>query len=139
MAAVLMDHIKLTNKTNYWNTLLRSERQDERDDHNLLMIYRVMYDTDSMNAGSDYMEMAQLLGDAALPGEAAAVLDKAVASNKFTEQKDKDRASRLANSLKPRAEADKKGEASFDAEAAKNSAGESRLQAGGGHIGVGAR
>jgi hypothetical protein len=75
MAAVLMDLIKLTNKTNYWNTLLRIERQDERDDHNLLMIYRVMYDTDSMNAGSDYMEMAQLLGDAALPGEAASVLD----------------------------------------------------------------
>jgi hypothetical protein len=124
MAAVLVDLIKLTNKTNYWNTLLRIERQDERDDHNLLMIYRVMYDTDSMNAGSDYMEMAQLLGDAALPGEAAAVLDKAMNSGKFTEQKDKDRATRLANTLKPRADTDKKGEAAFDAEAAKNSAGE---------------
>jgi outer membrane protein assembly factor BamD (BamD/ComL family) len=130
MAAVLMDLIKLTNKTNYWNTLLRIERQDERDDHNLLMIYRVMYDTDSMNAGSDYMEMAQLLGDAALPGEAAAVLDKAVAANKFTEQKDKDRAARLANSLKPRAETDKKGEAAFDAEAAKNPAGELDIKSG---------
>jgi hypothetical protein len=130
MAVVLMDLIKLTNKTNYWNTLLRIERQDERDDHNLLMIYRVMYDTDSMNAGSDYMEMAQLLGDAALPGEAAAVLDKAVAGNKFTDQKDKDRAARLANSLKPRAEADKKGEAAFDAEAAKNPAGELDIKSG---------
>jgi hypothetical protein len=130
MAVVLMDLIKLTNKTNYWNTLLRIERQDERDDHNLLMIYRVMYDTDSMNAGSDYMEMAQLLGDAALPGEAAAVLDKAVAANKFIDQKDKDRAARLANSLKPRAEADKKGEAAFDAEAAKNSAGELDIKSG---------
>src|SRR5882672_2171445 len=40
MATVLVDLIKLTNKTNYWNTLLRIERQDERDDHNLLMIYR---------------------------------------------------------------------------------------------------
>jgi outer membrane protein assembly factor BamD (BamD/ComL family) len=130
MATVLVDLIKLTNKTNYWNTLLRIERQDERDDHNLLMIYRVMYDTNSMNAGSDYMEMAQLLGDAALPGEAAAVLDKAVAAGQFTEQKDKDRATRLANSLKPRAEADKKGEATFDAEAAKNSAGELDIKSG---------
>jgi hypothetical protein len=130
MAAVLMDLIKLTNKTNYWNTLLRIERQDERDDHNLLMIYRVMYDTDSMNAGSDYMEMAQLLGDAALPGEAAAVIDKAMNSGKFTEQKDKDRATRLANTLKPRAETDKKGEAAFDAEAAKNSAGELDVKSG---------
>jgi outer membrane protein assembly factor BamD (BamD/ComL family) len=130
MAAVLMDLIKLTNKTNYWNTLLRIERQDERDDHNLLMIYRVMYDTDSMNAGSDYMEMAQLLGDAALPGEAASVLDKAMNSGKFTEQKDKDRATRLLNTLKPRAETDKKGEAAFDAEAAKNSAGELDIKSG---------
>jgi outer membrane protein assembly factor BamD (BamD/ComL family) len=130
MAAVLMDLIKLTNKTNYWNTLLRIERQDERDDHNLLMIYRVMYDTDSMTAGSDYMEMAQLLGDAALPGEAAAVIEKGVSLNKFTEQKDKDRAARLANSLKPRAEADKKGEAAFDAEAAKNAAGELDIKSG---------
>jgi hypothetical protein len=130
MAVVLVDLIKLTNKTNYWNTLLRIERQDERDDHNLLMIYRVMYDTDSMNAGSDYMEMAQLLGDAALPGEAAAVLDKAVSGGKFTDQKDKDRAARLANSLKPRAETDKKGEAAFDAEAAKNPAGELDVKSG---------
>ena len=130
MATVLVDLIKLTNKTNYWNTLLRIERQDERDDHNLLMIYRVMYDTDSMTAGSDYMEMAQLLGDAALPGEAAAVLDKALSSGKFTEQKDKDRAARLSNTLKPRAETDKKGEAAFDAEAAKNPAGELDVKSG---------
>ena len=130
MASALVDLIKLTNKTNYWNTLLRIERQDERDDHNLLMIYRIMFDTNSMNAGSDYMEMAQLLGDAALPGEAAAVLDKAIASGMFSEQKDKDRASRLSNSLKPRAEADKKGQAQFDAEAAKNGAGELDVKTG---------
>ena len=75
MSASLVDLIKLTNKTSYWNTLLRIERQDERDDHNLLMVYRVMYDTNSMDKGSDFMEMAQLLGDAALPGEASTVLD----------------------------------------------------------------
>src|SRR5882762_1832948 len=130
MATVLVDLIKLTNKTNYWNTLLRIERQDERDDHNLLMIYRVMYDTNSMNAGSDYMEMAQLLGDAALPGEAQMVVEKAISTGLFTEQKDKDRATRLANTLKPRAETDKKGQAQFDAEAAKNPAGELDVKTG---------
>jgi tetratricopeptide (TPR) repeat protein len=130
MATVLVDLIKLTNKTNYWNTLLRIERQDERDDHNLLMIYRVMFDTNSMDKGSDYMEMAQLLGDAALPGEAQMVLEKAVATGLFTEQKDKDRAARLLGSLKPRAETDKKGEAQFDAEATKNPAGELDVKSG---------
>ena len=80
MDSILMDLIRLTNKTTYWNTLLRIERQDERDDHNTLMIYRIMYNTNSMNADTDYIEMAQLLGDAALPGEAAAVLDKAMST-----------------------------------------------------------
>jgi tetratricopeptide (TPR) repeat protein len=130
MAAVLIDLIKLTNKTNYWNTLLRIERQEERDDHNLLMVYRVMYDTSSMTAGSDYMEMAQLLGDAALPGEALMVIEKATSGGLFTDQKDKDRATRLAASLKPRADADKKDAAKFDAEAAKNPAGELDVKSG---------
>ncbi len=74
---------------------MRIERQDERDDHNLLMIYRVMYDTNAMDKGSDYMEMAQLLGDAALPGEAEMVIEKGMSAGLFTDQKDKDRASRL--------------------------------------------
>jgi hypothetical protein len=40
------------------------------------MIYRVMYDTNAMQADTDYFEMAQLLGDAALPGEAQMILEK---------------------------------------------------------------
>jgi hypothetical protein len=130
MSAALVDLIKLTNKTSYWNTLLRIERQDERDDHNLLMVYRVMYDTNAMDKGSDFMEMAQLLGDAALPGEASAVIDKGTAAGVFTDQAQKDRASRLSAALKPRADSDKKGAAQFDAEAAKNSAGELDVKSG---------
>ena len=130
MAAVLVDLIKLTNKTKYWNALLRIERQQERDDHNLLMIYRVMYDTGAMSAGADYMEMAQLLGDAALPGEAQTVVEKATAAGLFTDQKDRDRAARLLNGLKPRAEADRKDAARLDAEDAKNQAGEFDVKSG---------
>jgi outer membrane protein assembly factor BamD (BamD/ComL family) len=135
MASVLVDLIKLTNKTNYWNTLLRIERQDERDDHNLLMIYRVMYDTNAMDKGSDYMEMAQLLGDAALPGEAQAVLDKAMASGLLNDQKD--RATRLLTSLKTRADTDKKGLTQFDAEATKSAAGELDVKLGEVYFGSG--
>ena len=128
MDAAAVDLIKLNNKTTYWNTLLRIERQDERDDHNLLMIYRIMFDTNSMDKGSDFMEMAQLLGDAALPGEATTVLDKGMSGGQLNDQKD--RATRLQTALKTRADADKKGEASFDAEAAKNSAGELDVKSG---------
>jgi hypothetical protein len=123
MDAASIDLIRLTNKTNYWNTLLRIERQDERDDHNLLMIYRIMYDTGSMNVGTDFIEMAQLLGDAALPAEAQTVLEKAMSLSLINDQQ-KERTNRLLNSFKARAEADKKGQAQLDAEATKNPAGE---------------
>jgi hypothetical protein len=136
MAAVLVDLIRLTNKTNYWNTLLRIERQEERDDHNTLMLYRVMYDTQSMTAGSDYIEMAQLLGDAALPAEAESVLEKAMSSGLINDQQ-KERTTRLLNSFKSRAEADKKGQAQLDAEAKKNPAGELDVKLGEVYYGLG--
>jgi hypothetical protein len=136
MDAAAVDLIKLNNKTTYWNTFLRIERQDERDDHNLLMIYRAMYDTNAMTAGSDFMEMAQLLGDAALPGEAYAVLDKGMAGP-LNDPKEKERATRLQASLKTRADSDKKGQAQFDAEASKNAAGELDVKLGEVYFGSG--
>ena len=39
MKAGLYDLVRLTNKTSYWNNLIRLERQDERDDNNTRMIY----------------------------------------------------------------------------------------------------
>jgi hypothetical protein len=129
MVPVLHDLIRLNNKSTYWNTLLRIERQDERDDHNTLMIYRIMYDTDSMTVGTDFIEMAQLLGDAALPAEAQAVLEKAMSKNLIGDQQ-KERTTRLLNSFKSRAEADKKGQAQFEAEATKSPAGEQDVKLG---------
>ena len=137
MAAVLVDLIRLTNKTNYWNTLLRIERQDEREDHNTLMLYRVMYDTNSMTAGSDYIEMAQLLGDAALPAEAQTVLEKAMSNPGLINDQQKERTTRLLNSFKTRAEADKKGLSQLDAEATKNAAGELDVKLGEVYYGFG--
>jgi hypothetical protein len=124
MIPVLSDLIRLNGKSTYWNTLLRIERQDERDDHNTLMLYRIMYDTGSMNAGTDYIEMSQLLGDAGLPGEAQTVLEKAMASPGLITDQQKERTNRLLNSYKTRAEADKKEQAQLDAQATKNPAGE---------------
>jgi len=134
--AALYDLVRLTRKTEYWNNLIRLERQDERDDHNTLMIYRVMYDTKSMNADTDYIEMAQLLGDAGLPGEAQAVLEALMASTLMKDEH-KERTTRLLNSLKTRADTDKKGLAQLDAEAAKNPAGELSVKTGEVHYGFG--
>jgi hypothetical protein len=123
MDAVLQDLIKLNNKTTYWNTLLRIERQDERDDHNTLMLYRVMYNTSAMTAGSDYMEMAQLLGDAALPAEAQTVLEKGIGAGLIKDEQ-KERTNRLLASFKTRADTDKMGLEQLDAEATDSPAGE---------------
>jgi hypothetical protein len=125
MAAVLYDLIRLTNKASHWNTLLRIERQDEHDDHNLLQIDRLMYDTKAMTEDGDFIETAQLLGDQGLPGEAANVLDSAPIKPDH-----KERTTRLLTALKARAETDKKGLAQLDADAAKNPAGGLSLSAG---------
>ena len=136
MAAALADLVRLTHRSNYWNTLLRLERQDERDDHNTLMLYRLMYDTASMSAGSDYIEMAQLLGDAALPAEAQTVLERGMSSGVILEQQ-KERTLRLLNSFKTRVDADRQSYARRDAEAAENPAGELGVKLGEVYYGLG--
>jgi tetratricopeptide (TPR) repeat protein len=136
MIEALSDLVRLTNKASYWNNLIRLERQDERDDRNLLMIYRVMYDTDSMQADTDYIEMAQLLGDAGLPGEAQTVLEKAMSSG-IVKDDHKERTSRLLNAMKTRADADKKGVPALDAEASRNSAGQLDVKLGEVYFGAG--
>jgi tetratricopeptide (TPR) repeat protein len=136
MKASLYDLVRLTNKTTYWNNLIRLERQDERDDNNTRMIYRIMFDTNSMNADTDYIEMAQLLGDAGLPGEAETVLEKAVSSGVLKDEH-KERTTRLLNALKVRADADKKGLPALDAEASKNPAGQLDTKLGEVYFGAG--
>jgi tetratricopeptide (TPR) repeat protein len=123
MEGPLVDLIKLTNRTTYWNTLLRLERQDERDNHNLLMIYRIMYNTNAMNADTDYIEMAQLLGDAALPGEAAAVLSKAMSTGVIKDEHE-ERATRLLDALQARAESDRQSLSQQEVEASGSSVGD---------------
>jgi protein dithiol oxidoreductase (disulfide-forming) len=136
MGPVLIDLIKLNNKTTYWNSLLRIERQDERDDHNTLMIYRIMYNTQSMREDTDYIEMAQLLSDAALPGEAAAVLNNAMSSG-VIKGEHKERTQRLLTSLQTRADADEKGLTQLETEAARNPAGELSVKLGELYFGLG--
>ena len=136
MDTVLVDLIRVNNKTTYWNTLLRIERQDERVDRNTLMIYRIMYNSNAMNADTDYIEMAQLLADAALPGEAQAVLEKAVSTGVIKDEH-KERTNRLLTALKARADVDRKGLAQEDAEASKSSAGELDVKLGEVYYGFG--
>ncbi|HEY6619683.1 MAG TPA: tetratricopeptide repeat protein [Steroidobacteraceae bacterium] len=136
MKAALYELVRLTNKTSYWNNLIRLERQDERVDHNTLMLYRVMFDTHSMNADTDYIEMAQLLGDAGLPGEAEIVLEKARKSGVLKDEH-KERTARLLNALQTRAEADQEGLPALEGGANNNPAGQLDLKLGELYFGAG--
>jgi len=135
--AVLEDLVRLTGKNEYWNQLLRFDLQDEKDDRNSLMIYRVMYNTNSMSSGGFYVDMAQLLADApALPGEASAVLEKGVASGTIGADQ-KERVGRLQAAFKTRADADRKGLPEFAAEAAKSPSGDLSVKLGEVYYGFG--
>jgi len=134
--AALEELVRLNGKTDYWNKLLRLERQDERDDKSLLMIYRVMFNTSSMTASSDYLEMAQLLGDAGLPGEAQAVVQKDLDMG-LVAADGKDRANRLLNSVKTRADTDRKNLVQFEGEASRSATGDLDVKLGEVYFGFG--
>ncbi|MDE2305655.1 MAG: hypothetical protein KGL34_08850 [Gammaproteobacteria bacterium] len=130
------DLVRLTNKPDYWNALLRIERQNEKEDRNILMIYRLMYNTNSMRETSDYIEMAQLLGDAALPEEAQNVVQKLIASGSVAPAQ-QDRVNRLLKELQKRVATDKAGLASFEKEADKSPAGQLDVKMGEVYYGLG--
>jgi tetratricopeptide (TPR) repeat protein len=98
MAAVLYDLIRLTHMRTHWDTLLRLERQDLHNDYNTLQIERLMYDTGAMTLDTDFIELAQLLNDQGIPGEALMVLKTAMVSNHLKPEH-RDRAERLLAQL----------------------------------------
>ena len=100
------------------------------------MIYRIMYNTSSMNADTDYIEMAQLLGDAALPGEAPAVLDKAMSTGVIKDEH-KERTHAAAERLEDARGRRQEGLAQEDAEAGKSPAGELDVKLGEVYYGFG--
>lgn len=130
------DLARLTNKPEYWNSLLRLERQNTRQDKNLLMIYRLMYNTNSMKVSSDYVEMAQLLGDAALPEEATAVVQKAIASG-VVQPAQSARVNRLLTEMQKRSTADRKGIPGYVRDANKSASGQSDVKLGEVYYGIG--
>jgi hypothetical protein len=77
MLSVFFDLIRFYDRTKDWNQLLRAERADVHDDKSLMMIERLMYDTGAMTSDTDFVELAQLLGDAGFTREALMVLKNA--------------------------------------------------------------
>jgi hypothetical protein len=89
-----------------------------------------MLDTNTLKQASDFTEMSQLAIERGTPCEAQHVLEKGTAENAFTEQRDKDRNTRLLETAKKACAADKAGIAKFETEAKATAAGEADLRLG---------
>lgn len=118
-------------KANYWNNLLYTLiRAEGNTDRFTLNVYRLMVDTNTLKQNTDFTEMAQLALEGGTPCEAQHVLEKGMAENVFTEQRDKERNTRLLETAKKSCAADQAGIAKFETEAKAAAGGESDVRLG---------
>jgi len=92
--------------------------------------YRLATEVGAMRTGDDYTEMAQRALEKGLPGEALSTLEAAFARKVFTDKRDIDRNTRLLNTTKERAAADRAGLAKQDRDAAAGKSADADLRAG---------
>lgn len=92
----------------YWQNLMYSLFQSaDNTDKQQLHIFRLASEVDVLKRPEDYTEMAQLAIEQGSPGEAQRILEKGIAKNVFSDQRDKDRNARLLASAKRQAATDK--------------------------------
>lgn len=67
----------------YWEDLLNNQLYDTKSDRDLRALYRLIYDTKTMNKPEEYSEAASMLMTGGFPGEARRVLEQGVAAGVF--------------------------------------------------------
>jgi hypothetical protein len=92
--------------------------------------YRLATEVGAMRAGDDYTEMAQRALEKGLPGEALTTLEAAFARKVFTDKRDIDRNTRLLNTTKERAAADRASLGKQDRDAAAGKSADADLRVG---------
>jgi tetratricopeptide (TPR) repeat protein len=112
-------------KKDYWKNLMYSvRRMPGMNDRQTLQVYRLMVANQTMEECSDYSEMAELAVSGGNPGEAQKVFEAALAANVCTEQREKDRITRLLESVKKSAAADMASLPKIEKEAATAKTGD---------------
>jgi len=101
-----------------------------RNDAAAFNAYRLATDVGAMRTGDDYTEMAQRALEKGLPGEALTTLEAAFARKVFTDKRDIDRNTRLLNTTKERAAADRASLAKQDRDAAAGKSADADLRVG---------
>jgi hypothetical protein len=124
-------------KKEYWNNLLYSVRRLKMNDRQTLQVYRLMMATQTMQQASDYAEMAELAISGGNPGEAQKVLEAGNAANAFVEQRDKDRTTRMLESLKKSTATDLASLPKLEAEAKTTKTGDVDVALGNAYLGYG--
>lgn len=112
-----------------WANLMQSLFAS-RSDAAAFNAYRLATDVGAMRTGDDYTEMAQRALEKGLPGEALSVLEAAFARKVFTDKRDIDRNTRLLNTTRERAAADKASLAKQDRDAAAGKSADADLRVG---------
>ncbi len=113
----------------YWDQLLTLSRRDVPD-RTLLQVYRLMYDTDTVNSATEYQDMAQLAIEFGYPGEAQNVLERGFSTKVLDNDKDVDRFRRLLEGAKKEADGDKKSLPLLDKESRNAKTGDADVKLG---------
>lgn len=115
--------------TEYWDRLLTLSRR-EVPDRTLLQIYRLMFETDTVNTAAEYQDMAQLAIEFGYPGEAQSVLERGFSTKVLENDKDVDRFRRLLEGAKKEAEGDRKALPLLDKESRNAKTGDADVKLG---------
>ncbi len=125
-------------KPEYWNNLVFTLlREGNSSDSQLLNIFRLAAGVDVLKNPGHYSEMAQLALEQGLPGEAAAILEQGFAKNIFTDQRDKDRNTRLLQTAKTRSAQDRATLADQEKSTAANKSGDPDVKIGAAYLSYG--
>jgi len=125
-------------KKEYWKTLMYSLRRIQgMNDRQTLQVYRLMVANGTLEEPSDYSEMAELAETGGNPAEAQKILESGIAANVFTEQRDKDRAIRMLESVKKSAATDLASLPKLEAEAKNAKTGDVQAALGNAYLSFG--
>jgi len=124
-------------KPKYWLDMTDALLRASKSDKELLNILRLADGVDIMSEGGQYIEMAQLAMAQGLPGEAQMVLEKGQQKGAFSQQRDKDHATRLLADAKTAVTLDKSTLDKQDASARAKPTGDSDVKLGAAYMSYG--
>lgn len=125
-SATLEKLVRLYPKAEYWDYLLSTRMRQKNSDRVTLNLYRIAGQVGVMDAPDEFVEMAEMLLEAGLPGEAKSTMEAGYKAKAF-ETTDKSRADRYArrmNEAKAAAAKDQQSLPSIERDASKAKTGQ---------------